>query len=129
MSARQLKKKDYKFIVNTITNWNEPPRARHQVTSELSQLFKTVFVSANQIGIPKIKISQENHNLSVVFPFFPINTKIRYRIPLLNELYQYWLFSQLKKKFPEYSIINFDFTVTSMGFVISSYSYKSNRFP
>lgn len=98
-----------KFLINTITDWNEPPRARHQVTTALAKRYEVIYVSANKVGRPKLSISNESDNLQVIQPYFPIDFRMRYRIPLLNEIYQIWLYRKLKKSFSGYTIINFDF--------------------
>lgn len=114
------------FLVNTITDWNEPPRARHQVTTELAKKHKVIFINANKTGLPGFKIKQEKENLLILYPRFPIYYKIRYRFPVLNELYQRWLFTYLRKRFPEYQMINFDFTASILHKYFSSYIYYCN---
>ncbi|HEX3008277.1 MAG TPA: hypothetical protein VHO90_11765, partial [Bacteroidales bacterium] len=101
-----------RFLINTITDWSEPPRARHQVTSELSKKYKVVFVNANYVGLPRLKKKVERENLTILYPTFPVNFKIRYRIPIVNELYQRWLFKKLAKEYPGYQMINFDFSAS-----------------
>jgi hypothetical protein len=99
-----------KFLINTLTAWDEPPRARHQVAGALSKKFDVVFVSANKKGFPRINIYPVHSNLTVIQPFFPIDVRIRYRLPVLNEIYQAWLFRWLKKRYSDRKVINFDFT-------------------
>ncbi|HLO59744.1 MAG TPA: glycosyltransferase [Bacteroidales bacterium] len=99
-----------KFLINTLTAWDEPPRARHQVAGALAKKYDVVFVSANKKGFPKIKKYPVHSNLTVIQPFFPIDVRIRYRIPLLNEIYQAWLFRWLRKRYNDRKVINFDFT-------------------
>jgi hypothetical protein len=101
---------EFKFLINTITDWSEPPRARHQVTNELSKKHKVIFINANVVGFPKITLKEENENLSILIPRFPFSYKVRYRVPLINEIYQYWLFSLLNRKYNDYIVINFDFS-------------------
>jgi hypothetical protein len=100
-----------RFLINTFTHWNEPPRARHHVARALSTTHEVVFVSANQFGIPAIKTIVDG-NIKVVIPSFPIINKIRYRLPFVNELYQKWLFKRLVSSYGNYQVINFDFTAT-----------------
>lgn len=102
--------KDYKFIINTITDWNEPPRARHQVTLALARKYRVVYIASNKIGFPELKYITHNENILVIQPYFIYDFRIRYRLPVLNELYQLWLFKKLKRKFPGVDVINFDFT-------------------
>ncbi len=101
-----------RFLLNTMTHWEEPPRARHQVATALSKEHKVVFVAANKIGFPTLVIRKIHDNLSIIVPYFPIDSRIRYRFPILNELYQNWLFHKLIREYKDYEIINFDFTAT-----------------
>ncbi len=100
---------EVKYLINTMTAWEEPPRARHQVTSALAKKHKVAFVASNKIGWPRVEISTLN-NIVLVQPYFPVNLKIRYRLPIVNETYQYWLFSKLRKKFNRVDVVNFDFS-------------------
>jgi glycosyltransferase involved in cell wall biosynthesis len=106
--------KHYKFLVNTFTNWNEPPRARHQVAYALANWYPVIFISANYIGFPYLHSKQISDNLKVIIPYFPLDFRIRIRIPILNRIYQIWLFKQLKKKYNDYCVVNFDFTARYM---------------
>ena len=100
------------FLINTFTHWEEPPRARHQVAYALARNHTVVFVAANKVGFPGIMTSRVQENLSLVQPRFFVGNKIRYRIPVLNEIYQNWLYKKLKKSYGDHRIINFDFTAT-----------------
>lgn len=100
------------FLINTFTHWEEPPRARHQVAYALAKNYRVVFVAANKVGFPKIRPSTIHGNLKVLTPYFPVGNKIRYRLPIINELYQYWLFRKLVKTYRDYEVINFDYTAT-----------------
>jgi len=99
-----------KFLLNTFTHWEEPPRARHQVALALALKYEVDFVAANKVGLPRIIRYQVKDNLWIVQPSFPISNKIRYRIPVVNEIYQSWLFRKLKKKYIDCRVVNFDFT-------------------
>jgi len=99
-----------KFLINTITDWDEPPRARHQIARALSDKYPVVFVSGNRIGIPGFKSLLIGKNLEVIIPYFPIQVKLRIRIPALNKLYQKWLYNFLLEKYKNHIVINFDFT-------------------
>jgi hypothetical protein len=114
------------FIINTITDWSEPPRARHQVSLELSKKHKVIFINANKIGFPKFELKEEKNNLLILTPYFPLNYKIRYRLPILNEIYQIWLFKQLLRKYPNYQIINFDFSASLIHKFFSGFIYYCN---
>ncbi len=104
-----------KFLVNTFTHWDEPPRARHQVAQALAKNHKVVFVAANKVGLPEISSLEVRENLTVVQPRFILGNKLRYRLPMVNEMYQNWLFKSLKKKYGDITVINFDFTATRIN--------------
>lgn len=118
------------FIINTITDWDEPPRARHQVAEALSKLNEVYFINANKVGLPKLKIIAVNQNLNIILPFWPIDYRIRYRLPILNEIYQHWLFQKIKKflKEKDLTIINFDFTATQLFHYFHKVVYYCNDF-
>jgi glycosyltransferase involved in cell wall biosynthesis len=101
-----------KFLLNTITYWNEPPRARHQVAYALSKHHQVVFVAASRLGLPGLKIQEVQKNLLVINPVFPVPYKFRYRIGVINRIYQRWLFRKLRKSYPDYILLNFDFTAS-----------------
>ena len=105
---------DADFIVNTITAWDEPPRARHQFTQAASRKFKVAFVTRNKVGLFRIKMYEGAKNTLVVEPYFPIDYRFRYRLPIINEWYQNWLFRKLKRQFPDASVVNFDCTATEI---------------
>ncbi len=100
------------FILNTNTIWDAPPRARHQLAYALSEKqIKVTFVAGNvkgKVGTETLKI---NDYLDVIIPSFPISSRFRYRTPLLNEGYQLWLYSLLKKRMEnkDVYVICFDF--------------------
>ena len=97
-----------KFLFNTRTDWDEPPRARHQLAIALAKKNKVVFIAINKTGKPSLEITNVNKNLKVITPSWHINGKVVYRIPIINEFYQIWLFSKLKKIYVNFAIINFD---------------------
>lgn len=98
------------FLINTITNWDEPPRARHQVANALAKKHQVVFISANKFGFPGFSKQIVNANLTVLTPSYPIDQRVRRRVGLLNKLYQRWLFKSLVNSYGDSSVINFDFT-------------------
>lgn len=114
------------FIINTITSWDEPPRARHQVAYALAKKYKVVFVAKNKFGFPKIKFFKAQQNLEVLTPYFPIDTKIRLRLPFFNQLYQKWLYKLLRKKYSDVCIINFDFTASFLHRYFKNTIYYCN---
>ena len=100
------------YLINTITSWNEPPRARHQVAQTLAKDHKVIFVARNEVGFPKLSRDVISQNLTVITPFSPVDYRIRYRLPVINEIYQEWLFRQLSSSFEQPRVINFDPTAT-----------------
>lgn len=99
------------LTVTTLTARSEIPRARHQVTDALIRSgYDVLFVEKNRRGSPHIEFHKERSGLTVATPFFPLDYRYRYRIPLINGLYQHWLFSKLKKETGDTPVINFDFT-------------------
>ena len=107
-----MKMAKLKFLINTFTHWDEPPRARHQVANALAKNHLVIFVAANKVGFPRIKTFQVQENLKVVQPYLFVSNKIRYRLPVLNEIYQNWLYKRIAREYGEYRVINFDFTAT-----------------
>ncbi len=100
-----------RFFVTSLTSWDEIPRARHQVTEALLRAgHEVLFVEKNRCGLPRICSREEKPGLTVISPGFPVVCRYRYRLPLVNEFYQLWLFSRLKKKWGDALVVNFDFT-------------------
>ena len=100
-----------KFLINTLTAWDEPPRARHQLTYALAEKHQVVFVTRNRFGIkPGIEISRVKENITLVTPVYPMDYRLRIRIPGINKLYQRWLYRRLVKEYGGYQVVNFDFT-------------------
>jgi glycosyltransferase involved in cell wall biosynthesis len=116
----------YKFLVNTITDWNEPPRARHQVAQALSGDHEVIFVTKSVVGLPGLRIFLAENKMKVVTPSFPYSAKIRIRIGWLNTIYQYWLFRKLKKLHQDSVVINFDFTANHLHQFFSRSIYYCN---
>lgn len=99
-----------KILINTRTSWDEPPRSRHQVAEALSKNSIVYFIEANKIGLPRITIKKISEHLFVVTPFFPIDYRIRFRLPIINELFQFWLSDKIYKINVNFVLINFDHT-------------------
>lgn len=70
---------------------------------------EVVFVEKNRTGRPSIKTRSQKPGLTLITPFFPVNYRFRCRLPLINEIYQSWLFPALKKIVGDAVVINFDF--------------------
>ena len=100
------------ILINTRTNWNEPPRARHQLTRELAKNHHVIFVPLNKTGKPGISITIQERNISVFSATWYIHGKFNIRLPIINEIYQNWLYTQLKLKYQDYVVINFDPTAS-----------------
>jgi glycosyltransferase involved in cell wall biosynthesis len=103
------------FIVNTITAWEEPPRARHQLTCALAKKGPVAFVARNKTGWFGIRVSEPENNIVLIQPYFPVDYRFRYRLPVINGIFQKWLYSKLKKMYPDAIVVNFDFTATSLS--------------
>ena len=97
------------FIFNTRTFWEEPPRARHQLARSLTkQGYEIFFIAKNKKGKKNITIKKVEKNIFLVQPSWYILAVIIYRVPIINEIYQKWLFSEIKKKIGNYIVVNFD---------------------
>ncbi|WP_242067780.1 glycosyltransferase [Cyclobacterium marinum] len=116
------------FIVYTNTEWDGPPRARHQLSHALAKRFKVTFVEANTIGLPGLKCEKVNGNFELLTPSFPSSFRLRYRMPGLNEAYQLWLYEKLKKHFEgkEVVFICTDFGGYLVGKYFDKFIYMAN---
>ena len=116
-----------KFLLNTRTSWNEPSRARHQLAFTLSKKNKVYFISANKVGFPKIEISKINEGLYLIQPYWIINNKLRFRTPIINELFQLWMFRKIRRNFNEnIRVINFDHTAYLIHLYFTNVIYYCN---
>lgn len=98
-----------KFLFNTRTDWDEPPRARHQLAKALAKNHQVIFVGINRKGKPSIQIEEVEDNITLITPYWFIHGKIVNRLPYLNEIYQKWLFKRITKQFnDQVHVINFD---------------------
>jgi glycosyltransferase involved in cell wall biosynthesis len=103
------------FVILTNTDfWDDPPRARHQVAEALSKRHKVYFISTNETGSLKLRKVAVRDNLLVLVPSYPIDYRIRYRVPFINASYQRWIFRELQKETcgKEVIVLNFDNTAT-----------------
>lgn len=115
------------FLVNTISSWDEPERARHQFTYALACYYPIIFITKNKFGINRFVESKPKENITVIEPHFPVSSKIRYRFPLINEMYQCWLFSRLQKKYGKTIFtVNFDFSATLISRYFANTIYYCN---
>lgn len=83
------------LVYTTLTRWSEPPRSRHQVTNVLKKDGLIYFVEQSKIGLPKIEVTQVEEHVFVVTPYHPIDYRVRYRTPVLNERYHIWLLQKV----------------------------------
>lgn len=114
------------LIINTITAWSEPPRARHQITWELLNLnYQVIYIEKNRSGFPGLNI-REVENMTMITPSFFIGHKLRYRLPVLNELYQQWLYRKIRRLFGDQLVVNFDFTAHRLDKHFSNVVYYCN---
>lgn len=111
------------FLLNTRTDWNEPPRARHQLARGLAKNHHVIFVAINQIGKPSLNIETPEKNITVISPSWWIHGKVNMRLPIINELYQKWLYIELMKNYAEYNVINFDLTAVGLNKYFNNYMY------
>ncbi len=84
------------YLINTRTRWEEPPRARHQVAETLAIRNEVYFVAASKIGFPRIEVTNLHNNLYLIQPYWFIDYRLRFRLFIVNELYQTWLFSKFQ---------------------------------
>ncbi len=120
------------FIILTYSDfWDDPPRARHQVTEALAKSHKVSFISANRRGRPRLDRNRVGENLEVFTPFFPIDSRLRYRIPAFNYRYQDWLFPLLKGEIPDdnVTVINWDYTATRVFEYYDKVVFYCNDYP
>ncbi len=115
-----------RIIINTITSWDEPPRARHQFTYAIARKIPVVFIARNKVGWPKLALNNPENNITLIEPSFPMDYRLRYRLPLINELYQLWLFAKLKNKLGNLVVVNFDFTAAMLSRFFQNRVYYCN---
>lgn len=107
------------FLLNTLTGWQEPPRARHQVAQALATHHRVAFVERNRIGRPGLTIREDPSGVALLTPVWPIDYRLRYRLPVLNVAYQEFLFRSLRQtalwaEADDWWILNFDHTATRL---------------
>jgi hypothetical protein len=102
------------ILINTITGWDEPPRARHQFAYAISKKMPVVFIAKNKTNWFRLRTFTPEENIVVVEPYFPVDYRIRYRLPIINDVYQIWLFKRLRKMYPGLFVVNFDFTAVRL---------------
>lgn len=104
------------LVYTTVTTWDEPPRARHQVTNELKSEGVVYFVERNRVGRPRIELRKAEDNVVVITPYFPVIYKLRYRTAGLNEIYHNWLLKKIRDLETEFEmVISFDYTAPAIN--------------
>ena len=114
------------FLLLTITGWNEPPRARHQVARALARRGEVVFVARNKVGAPGLNEVKVEPGITIIEPSWPVDSRIRYRLPGLNHLYQSWLLRNLRRRYREPRVIAFDHTASALRRYFPDYLYFCN---
>jgi len=94
----QSEKMTFDYIIYTRTPWNEIPRSRHQFTEELSKHYRCLFIESNSKSLrPSASVKRIHERLSVLQTCWFFHYKLRYRIPLLSNLFNRWVLRQIKK--------------------------------
>ncbi|RYY87077.1 MAG: glycosyltransferase [Chitinophagaceae bacterium] len=99
------------LIYTTVTCWDEPPRARHQVAHELKKSGPVYFVEKNKTGRPRIEVREAEPNVFVITPYYWLDYRVRYRTPLVNENYHRWLLRSIRELGVRFElVVSFDYT-------------------
>lgn len=106
------------LVYTTLTSWNEPPRSRHQITNIIKKQGVVYFVEKSKIGRPKIAVRQVEENVFVITPHHPIDYRVRYRTPVLNERYHTWLLQKVLDLQIAFDIV---FTFDHTSYLITKY--------
>jgi glycosyltransferase involved in cell wall biosynthesis len=113
----QAEKPAFDYIIYTRTPWNEIPRSRHQFTTELAKRYRCLFIESNTISLqPSVSIEKIDNGLSVLHVCWWFHYKLRYRIPMLSNLYNRWLFKQIEKNYEIGKSVCVTFDHTSIEF-------------
>lgn len=116
-----------RFLITTLTSWDEIPRARHQVTDALIRAgHQVVFIEKNKVGVPCLHTRDEKPGLVRVTPDYPLDYRFRFRLPIFNEIYQLWLFKKLHKKYGDIIAVNFDYTAHLLHYFFKQTIYYCN---
>ncbi len=112
------------LVYALVTAWDEPPRARHQVSNELAADGHVYFSEKNRFGLPRIAVNQVKENVTVITPYFWLPCKVRYRIPFINNYYNRWLLKSIRKLNVPFDIaVNFDYTAKDFGRYFKNYVF------
>ncbi len=114
------------YLLLTITGWDEPPRARHQVARALAKHGEVLFVARNRLGTPGLASRRVEDNITLIEPSWPLDYRYRYRLPGINELYLNWLLRNLRQRHGDARMITFDHTAAMMRRYFPRYAYFCN---
>jgi hypothetical protein len=115
-----------KFLILTLTDWDEPPRARHQVARALARHGDVIFISRNKKGIPRVSERVVEDGITLIEPTWPVDYRFRYRLPGINELYLVWLLNHLRERYPDAQVITFDHSAGILNRYFPDYIYVCN---
>lgn len=114
------------YLLLTITSWDEPPRARHQIARALAEHERVIFVARNETGSPGLTEREVEPGIKIMTPSWPLDYRLRYRLPGVNEIYLHWLLTRLRKRYPGARVVTFDHTSTSLRRHFPGYVYFCN---
>lgn len=103
-------------VIVTVTNWNEPPRIRHEMAYQLSKKFNVLFIQVFSQRKLRREKKQVNGNIIIEKSgaSFPGIQKIFGKLPLLREAYNKLLSALIRRKVAAYGfkkahLINFQY--------------------
>ena len=114
------------YLLITRTDWDEPPRARHQLAAALAKEGRVCFVSLNRFGRPGIRTRRTSEGIEVIEPSWFVGGKYLYRLPIMNELYQLWLLPKLVRRYRGSRVITFDPSGALIPLFFAEYVYFCN---
>jgi glycosyltransferase involved in cell wall biosynthesis len=76
------------------------------------------FVEKSKIGIPRITVTKKEDHVYVITPYHPVDYRVRYRTPVLNERYHAWLLQKVKALGITFDIV---FTFDHTSHLITSF--------
>ncbi len=114
------------FLLITLTAWDEPPRARHQVARALAPHGPVVFVTRNGTGAPGLSERTVEDGITLLEPSWPLDYRVRYRLPVVNDLYQRWLLDRVARRHRDARVVCFDHTAAPLRRYFPDYTYFCN---
>jgi glycosyltransferase involved in cell wall biosynthesis len=104
------------LVITTVTNWDEPPRIRHEVAHQMSRFYNVVFVQIFcQRGKRRHKYTvSDSMIVTCVGLCFPGMTRLLMKFPILMKVYNKYLTGALTRIVKKYSprkaiLMNFQF--------------------